>query len=286
MALFDRVVTVHIGIPGLSGEGIEFKNLKMEFNVRKNEEVDPRNSCTLIIYNLNKDSRNKIKQENNVLHLYAGYRDDTEEELVFTGDITAVNVSIERPNVITTIEAADGEKALQEAKIAISYGEGVSSDQIIQKALDAIGLPLRSKLELVEKIKKKFSNGFSFMGQAKKLMDLITQDVDVTYSIQNGEVKLFSKNSIDLSHAFILSSQTGMVGSPQRIKIKSTKKEKVKDRDGWKTTSLLLPTLEPGSPLVINSKEIQRGQFRIVNCEHVGDSYEGTFQTTCEVVDL
>ena len=134
MPLFNRVVTAHIGIPGLSGEGIEFKNFKMEFTVRKNEEADPRNSCTLNIYNLNKDSRNKIKQENNVLHLYAGYKDDTEEELVFTGDITAVDVSIERPHVITMIEAADGEKALQEAKIVVSYGEGVSTDQIIKKA--------------------------------------------------------------------------------------------------------------------------------------------------------
>lgn len=279
----NRIVRVKIGKEGESG--IEFTDLKMNFNVQKSESSDS-NTCNFTIFNLNSDSRNKINIDEAKIYLYAGYLNDTGDELIFTGDINLISSVIERPNIITKIEAKDGQKKMDDVKLSVSFKEGVSVAQVVQKAIDKLGLPIKTKA-LLDPLKKiKFNNGHAFMGTAKTLLDILFAGVNMDWSIQNGEIKFYNSNSTDNSFAIELNSNT-LIGSPERIKIKKSKKDSSPEVNGWRIITLLSPKVEPGGSIIVTSKEIpERSTFKILNVEHSGDSFEGEFLTKIEVIQV
>ena len=302
MPRFNRIVRVQIVSPlrepaglverqlldtGILGGGsLEFSGLKISFRVKKTESSDP-NTCTLTIFNLNEDSRSKINIEKSQLYLFAGYEQDTGEELVFTGNVTNVNDTIQRPNVVSVIDAADGEKELNESKMSVSFKEGVTLFQIFEKVIDTFNLPVKFKKALEFTKKVKYNNGSAFIGQAKALMDLLTADVRLTWSIQNGELKFYENTKADFSSAVVLTTNTGLIGSPTKIKVKKGTRTEEKESDGWKFVSLLQPKIEPGGIVKVTSREILDGsQFKVINVDHDGDSIEGSFQTTVEAMQL
>lgn len=280
----NRIVRVKIGKAG--EEGSEFTGLKTSFRIQKAESSDP-NSCDLTIYNLNPDSRSRINIEKAVVFVYAGYVDDTGDELIFTGDVNNMSTTLQRPNVVTKITAKDGETKLSETKLTVSFKEGVSVAQVIQKAFDKLNLPLKSSAILAPLKKIKFNNGSAFMGTAKKLLDVVFAGVGMSWSIQNGEIKFYNSDETDNSFAVELTTKTGLIGSPERIKIKKSKRDSSPEVDGWRFKSLLIPKIEPGGVVVVTSKEIPiRSQFKALNVEHNGDSLEGEFVTTIEAIQI
>lgn len=292
---------VRIRIENDTGLGYEFKSsdpannkrgFKMDFRVSKTPSSDP-NQCVVSIVNLNQDSRNKINTKNSKLFVYAGYQNDTGDELIFVGDITSVNSEIQKPEVITKIEAGDGDKKLKDVKLSISFKEGSSVLQVVQKAIDKLGLPIKTKSFLEPLSKIKFNNGKSFMGTAKKLLDVIFAGANMDWSIQNDEIKFYTIGKVDNSSAVVLSSgvdggnNTGLIGSPMRIKIKKSSQDSSPEVDGWKFKSLLSPKIEPGGIIVASSKEIpERSNFKVTNVEHSGNTTEGEFVTITEGIQV
>ncbi len=306
--LFDRIINTRIttaatvadllpsSLAAVRGEGpallppenaLEIEDSKMSFQIRKTESSDP-NTCRLTIFNLNEDSRNRINVKNSKLYLSAGYKQDTRDEIIFIGNLTNLNTVYGTHEVTTMIEAADGEVEINEPKISVSFKEGASAKQVLDKVLTKIKLPVKIKdsvLALFEK--KKFSNGQAFMGAAKLLLDTLTKDVNVTWSVQNNEIKMYENDSGDDSFAIVLTPETGLIGSPTRVKIKKGTRDVKKEVDGWRLTSLLIPLIEPGSIIQATSREIPAGsQFKVLSVEHNGDNFEGQFQTISEVVQL
>lgn len=279
---FDRIVRVQIDIPGQAD--IEFSDLKMNFRVSKTETSDI-NTCELSIFNLNSDSRNKINLKNAELLLYAGYQDETGDELIFTGDITTVNNITQRPNVVTKIEAGDGEKKLSDVKASISFKENVSVFQVVKQALSKFDLPIKTQ-ELLEPLKKiKLNNGQSFSGRIKTLLDTLFLGVNMDWSIQNGEIKFYAEGQTDQTFGVELTTETGLLDSPERIKIKKSKRDETPEIDGWRFKSLLSPKIEPGGTVIVQSNEIsERSQYKVLNVEHTGDSFEGEFFTVIEAI--
>jgi hypothetical protein len=307
MALFDRIVKARItttptisdllpaALAAVRGEGpgvdvqeraIEITGLKMNFSINKTESSDP-NTCRLSIFNMNEDSRNKINIKDSKLYLSAGYLQDTGEEIIFIGNLTNLNTVYGESNVVTTVEAADGELEINEPKISVSFKQGASAKQMLDKVLEKIPLPVKIK-DSVKSIfeKKKFSNGQAFMGAAKFLLNTLTKDLDVTWSVQNNEIKMYENNS-GITTAIELTIESGLVGSPTRIKIKPGTKGKKKEVDGWRVTSLLMPLIEPGSIIQLQSREIKpAAQFKVLKIDHSGDSFEGKFESISEVIQL
>ena len=308
MALFDRIIKARIEIiptledilpaslAAVRGEGpvvtpqvrvLEIDSLKMIFQVSKTESSDP-NTCRLTIFNMNEDSRNKINVKDSKLYLSAGYLQDTGDEIIFIGNLTNLNNIYGESKVTTIIEAADGELEINEPKISVSFKKGSSAKQMLDKVLNKIKLPVKIKesvLGLFEK--KKYSNGQAFMGAAKFLLDSLTKDMDVTWSVQNNEIKMYENDSIDNSSAIVLTPENGLIGSPTRIKIKPGTRGKKKEVDGWQVPSLLMPTIEPGKTIQVQSREITPArQFKVLKVDHAGDNTEGKFESVSEVIQI
>jgi len=283
LSQFDRLISVIINT---QSSRFTIKNLHISFTVQKTESSDS-NKCSISIYNLSDSTINTIKESGLTAILNAGYKQGKGEEVLFIGDICNVSTQYEFPNKITMIDLYDGQKALTYSKTSVSYREGADSLQILRDALNKFGLPIKTDLTKLVLKNKQFLNAFSFAGSTKTLVDTLTKHLGLDWSIQNGELKLYTKEKLESYILINLSSETGLLNVPESIKIQSKEKtgERKEEIDGFRIKALLQPKAEPAGTISLTSRNIPKGsKFRIYSVNHIGSNYEGDFQTVMEVV--
>lgn len=288
MPLFKRQISMVIDntFTGLQQSNYINNDFHMLFTCKKTSSSDP-NTCKAVIYNINNTTRSNINEPNSSLIVNAGYEQGEGLELVFIGNIVSVSTARQGSDNITTIDARDGDEPLTLTRDSFSFREGVSVKQLIKSVINKFKIAVKSNVDLVEFTDKQYTNGFAFLGQLRTLLDTLTDEVGLSWSIQNNELKIYNDKIGDLLPAIVLNKDTGLIGIPERIKITKGKQTEKVEIDGWKLTSLLQPSAEPGSIVVVSSVEIgNEKQFKIETVEHAGDNFEGDFQTRLEVVEI
>jgi hypothetical protein len=281
---FDRVVTVQIG--KLKGNAIEIKNLRTVFDVSKSS-TDTYNECRVDIYNMSAATKNKLKDLDETLVLKAGYSSAGNEQVVFVGDITLINSDTGGADQPTTIEAKDGAKTMRQLMLSLSYKDGTSAKKVLKDVLNKSGLPLRP-FDMSKIADKQYVNGFSFIGMGKELLSRVCTYLGLEWSIQNDEIKLVVSGKGDDTRIIQLNPNSGLVGSPKRIAdISGSHKKGHTKIQGWKILSLLVPQMEPGSLVFVQSREIPTGQmFKVVELTHRGDTHGDSWITETVVAGL
>lgn len=283
MPLFNRIIEASLEKDNL--ELIKITDFRMSFSIKKVPSTDP-NTCTLNIFGLKNDTRNRLNEMKALLTVSAGYKQWEGPQIIFIGNLSYIMSEKPYPNTIITLEAKDGEDALNTVRVSVSFKEGVSTHQILDSIIKKFGLGLKTKLNLINFTNKIYNQGFAFIGQLKGLLDKITKDANLEWSIQNNELKFYNSRGVDLSTAIVINKDTGMIGSPQRIKIKKGKRTADAEINGWKVESLLHPKAEPGGVINLSSEEVgDSKQFKIDTVEHTGDNFEGDFKTIMEVIE-
>lgn len=281
MTQFNRIASVVIGEPGTGG--LEVRGLRIAFNVQKTDGKTP-NKAKISIYNLSEKSRNLIKQTGELVFLNAGYSDGDGEENVFIGDVSSINHKIEPPDVVTIIEASDGAEEIATRKTGISFAPGASGMTVLRKILSVfnIGNDL-SNLSISD---KKYANGFSYAGSADQALDKVCENLGISWSIQNNEIKLIPADGNDGSQIVSLTPSSGILGAPERLEGR-TRKAKGKSKvvkPGWRVRALLQPKLTPGGRVTLTSHEIpENSVFKISVVTHSGDTFGSEWATTIEV---
>ena len=291
--LFNRVASLVIGKEG--GKGKELAGLRFAFSIQKGSTKTP-NQCTLKVWNASSDTRAIIEVIGNVLILKAGYSEDTGATTIFSGNITRALTVREGPDWITELELQDGFVEFRDAKVSLSFGSGATVKQVINAASKNLGLPVRPLPEDISK--KQYPSGFAFVGRVRDAMDKACENGGLEWSIQNREIQVIKKGGVFKQKAYLISPDTGLVGSPtQEIKTmteKAAAKEgitlnqpgvrKTTQRDnnsevqqvlqvfGYKVKSLLQPLIEPGGYVQVQSKGIKSEFFRVEELTHVGDT--------------
>jgi len=279
LTAFKRIITAEIQI---NNKSINIENFKMDFSINKTESKDP-NTCKLNVYNLSEQTRNQITNEDSIIIIRAGYEEQAGAEVIFIGDIIDVSHIIAKPNIITNIESKDGQKALTNKKIAVSFKEGVGRTTLINRAITALGLPNKTKDSLISIKNKIYNGGYQYTGTVKKLLDDLTGEDNEIWSIQNNELKIYDADDNDKSFSLTINQNTGMIGSPKQIKIKRGKKQN--DVAGWEVESLLLPKAEPGGTIKLRSIAIpEETTFKIINVEHNSDNIKDKSITNLQVI--
>lgn len=278
---FRRSASVQIEIK--LGQIIIIRDLRITFNVDKYDDKTP-NTADIEIYNLSQNTRDKLKDLESLLILNAGYLDGDGEELLFTGNITNISHTFPSPDVITKINANDGKKSLGTAKTTINRTGGTSAKRILEDVLNTF--PLANNLRTIQVNDKNYQNGFSFAGMSKDALTKITQFLELSWSIQNNEIRIVPFDGDDNTKVVSLSPQTGMIGSPERL-VAETRKSTSKSKSvkpGWKIESLLSPKINPVGKIVLSSREIPENTVFTVNTvTHRGDTDGSEWTTVTEV---
>lgn len=269
--------------------------LRMSFSIKKDLTSEP-NEGNFKIWNLNPDNRKKIEKPDQRVDLYAGYRDNGGVVKMWAGNITQVVSKEEGQDITTEIKAGDGAMQLRDNWFSLNYPAGTAGDVIVKRIGQEMGLPVTFGEDAHFGT---FESGYSFMGIGRDALDAICYGSGVTWSIQNGVLQIILNGGTTTQQGLVLAPDSGLIGSPERIvksnpkpdkdnpkqkKRKETGKVKYEKKAGWRIKTLLVPTVNPGDAIKIESRLIT-GWFRVETITHSGDYRGGDWTSEMELVE-
>lgn len=268
--LYLRDVSFRLGIPGQPGR--DLSELRTSFKIEKTSDSKP-NQAQITIYNLNKDNRAFVEQEGLFAILEVGYRFEKDgrkplREVIFQGDVGAGSNELSGSDWLTSFEVGDGQVALQNAKFNKTFSKGLSLSSAIDEVAKSLGKPISVVKGVADKV---FKSDLTLSGGAKEILDRLTEDSGLEWSIQDGEVIILPPNESDGQGSVLLSRDSGMIGSP------------IGREKGIEVTSTLNPKIRPGKAIRIESKYLE-GNYRVRKVTHQGDSFEGPWTTRVEAI--
>lgn len=261
-------------------------NLHIGFQIDKDTTKES-NKGKLEIYNLSDATRKKIEVPDTEVEIYAGYKKAGGAILAFKGSVTYGFTRDVGTDCITTLDLADGTKAMRDSYCSLSYAPGTSAKTIIQRCANEMGVPVVYGEDVGEL--ESYQNGYSYIGQADGALTEICNALGLSWSIQNNILNIILAGGTSTNRGLVFSPQSGLVGVPERIvqaeyksnksnpkktQKQKTKKEKPRKKAGWKIQTLLAPSVNPGDMVKVESKWIT-GWFRVEKVAHRGD-YNGT----------
>lgn len=282
-SLFNKICSVSIGPE--NSEGIKLSGLRVVFSINKSTKAEE-NHAKITLTNLSKESINYIEKDQ-VIILKAGYEEDTGERILFSGYISNFYTDYSsKPDIHTIIEAIDGSKKLEESDLSICYEGNMTIKQILKDLSKKIRSPEILDLSKLPILTNKTLNGLSFVGEIRYLLDYLGKSAGFEWSIQNGSLKICALGSSNTQVVTHISPESGLIGSPERM-LDITKSKKDGEIPGWKVKTLLLPGIEPGNPISIESRDISKGSiFKVYSIEHSGDTDGNDWTTSLKVETL
>lgn len=294
MPRFDRVYRLLVGKPNQKGVEI-VQPIRITFDVRKDTEEEP-NDHTIRVYNLAAATRRALEEPGLRCVLYAGYAEEGGPLLMASGSVVFAYTKFEQPDVVTELIVKDGYTEVRDTAISVGLGPGAQASAIIRDIARQMGLPLVMADDVPD---RRWQQGFSFYGAARTALHKVTQGTGLEWSIQNQQLQVVQRRGTTRRQAVVLAADTGLLGFPERTREAAREKAKVKDqttgdnvnlvsaqqqRDGWRVQSLLLPTLNPGDLVKLESKSVE-AFLRVEGLQHSGDSAGGNWQTELQLVD-
>jgi hypothetical protein len=290
MSRFNRVFNLIVGHKG-DPKAVSITNLRITFDIDKTLTPWP-NRSRIRIYNLAPTHREDFEKPDTYVALYAGYAEESGPVLIFSGDVTYgfSEIASEQGDVVTTLELGDAHVAMRDSMVTLSYGGQASAKKILNAIATQMGLAVYIDASITDKT---WSNGFSAHGTGRAALDRVCAGAGWQYSIQNSVIQVVPRGKVTGRQTVILDSTSGLIGYPRRERkypphasVTASGKPRVRHAplspyrriDGWRVKSLLLPALNPGDPVQMNSQTI-KGLFRVERLLHAGDSDGGEWVT-------
>ena len=297
MLYWKRQYRIRFPDLGISFDNIdEEKNaLTISFDIDK-DVTQESNKAKLKIMNLADEDIRKIEKADTKVEIYAGYKDNGGTVHMFSGTVISAKTKDDGKDVTTELTLSDGQVALRDTVVSLSFAPGTSAKTIIETLANEMGLPVvyGKDVDFLG-----YADGYSCVGAAKSAMTEVCRANRLTWSIQNGIITIILDGGITENRGFVFSPSSGLIGSPERI-VKSrpkedkttekrkrkqkTKKEKPDKKAGWKINVLLSPTVNAGDAVKVESRLIS-GWFRVETVKHTGNLIGGEWATELELIE-
>jgi hypothetical protein len=293
---FGRVVSVtamnvsrEMGKRAVTLDTLEISQLRISFHIEKTIEQNP-NNAIIEIYNMSPASIAFFEKKDGAIILRGGYSKDPLDtsnlKQIFSGDIAKVTTQRKGADIVTKIEAGDGENAFINSSAELSFAPGTNTGNVLDKLTSMFGLGM-GEIKGVDR-NKPYVNGLAVSGMIRRHIDALAKRHNVEWSIQDGKIQILPFDKATDEETVVLTPETGLVGSPFRQVvvrpdlIKSSGKEsESKTENGNKFKSLLNPDLKPGRAVKVQSKYVT-GLFRIHKVDHSGDTHAQDFYSEVE----
>lgn len=285
--------------------------LRMSFEAEKNLTELP-NPARFTLWNMNPAHREQIEDPEVYCSLNAGY--GAAPELIFMGSIVDAYSVQQGVDVLTHLEVRDGfvnwrdeiatvqfaPSEPKAASLAKNTNQQATAKNILEFVAKQMKLPIKFEPNLRD---YEFENGFSYYGAAREALARVCKAAGYRWSIQNNVITILSNIWSITDSGIYISSDTGMIGSPERLRRSAKQTAKVKDEetgkdtrvttarpkfDGWRVTSLLQPTLLPGDYFIVKSKNDpfkNEKTLKATNVRHAGDTHTNLWHTQIEADD-
>lgn len=213
----------------IAGADVQIQDLDIDFDIYKNNK-STHNKSTITIWNLNDTTYQRILEKTYAVDLYTWYGDD-EPALMFRGyvnkDKTAkgnvkgrINTAkgfLESPvrkdlrgsfDIPTVIELIDGYVAYTQKPINKTYRSEVTSTQIINDCIEAMGLGIA---HISKKLPEKKYSSYKASGAAHVVLQKICKPLGVRFSVQNDLIQVFAPDeAFKGEYAVLLNPENSM----------------------------------------------------------------------------
>ena len=268
---FIRSVEVTIGPKG--GEGVKINGLKIAFEIEKTDKPET-NTAKVQIYNLSKETHEKICVAGNHCTLKAGYTDETITAILF-GDVVKGTRKKSGPDYCTEIEVKDGRVAVMAGQVSVAYEKDTDALTIVQDLIDAIGLPSKGT-ELIPS-GAKYPGAFSDIGQAADILRDVLNKYELWYTVQNEMIYILKEGEASESTGLRLTPETGLLTSPQPVSDKTQETDTEKEATNkWEFRAMLFPQLIPGAACKVEASTIT-SEMKITKAKNKGDNWLSDF---------
>jgi hypothetical protein len=282
---YNRSSTVTVGTTQIQNIGQQL-GLRVSFNVKRTLQAKEPNTCDLKIWNLAPSTLAAIAnsaQKSNVIQapptgipnalgqpvnvipvqIEAGFVGQTGS--IFLGEMRSAQTITDGDDTVTELNTGDGDVALGLQRINASFVAGTTPISIVQALLAQAGLGTGNlaavQSTFVAAQGTLFARGVNFKGNPARALADICQGLGLEFSIQNGAAQFLPRGQPLAGQAYLLSPASGLIGSPT-----------VDTAGILSAMTFILPGLNPGAPVAIDSKFVQ-GNFRILSVEFVGDTF-------------
>lgn len=279
MAQFDRRALVTIGRPGDLGQEIAAN--RIAFRVVKTD-TPKTNSMLVSCWNLAPSTRALFEDTQNRVALTCGYAGEALQQ-VAVGDVARGATEFRHPDVIVNAECGDGLVAYRDSRVSLSYASSVSTRQVIEDIARAMRLPLRPT---DANLAGSYTSGWAFVGPARSALDQVAERFGLEWSIQSEELQIANRRRPATNDVVLVSAQSGMIGSPERLDNLSTNLSGDKEQPGVAVALLLNPAIEPGAQIALEARGFDQAQYRVRSVEHHGDTRGYEWLTRLEVTAL
>lgn len=197
-------------IVGKGGSGVSIAQNRIAFEINKTVDAVP-NNAVIRIFNLTADNELRIRDEFNEVVLNAGYVDAP--KLLFRGSIINVSRYRDGTDRIVEIQAGDGDRDYRTATVQATLAAGTKNAQVIDRVLQSFKDTIRGAISIPEIARLR---GKVLSGNTRDILDALAVDTGSHWSIQDGTLQVISANDVKPGIAVVITSETGMIGAPER----------------------------------------------------------------------
>lgn len=276
--LYDRLFNVSVGKGGQAG--VAFSDIRCEFRVVKSSDSTA-NAIEFKVYNLSGATRTKFESLDNRVVLSAGYA-STGIQVLAVGDILKASTDYPSPEIVTTVTAGDGAKALRGSRVSLSYEPGVPAKSIVDKIVESLEV---DSVDVNFDLSGSFRQGWSYVGRAQDAMDKLAARFGFAWSVQNNTLQITEKKGVTARPSILLTPQTGLIGVPYKVEDTRADSEKNREPPGLMVRCLLNPAILPGDVVQVQSSLVPSGSYRVKQIEHRGDTHGQEWVSEIEVVE-
>lgn len=279
--MYGRTAVLNVG----KDVSIDSDNLTMNFEVVFDDDTDP-NESSIEVYNLSNSTIAYLKRNERV-SLTAGYKSDG-RGVILSSRISSVKTSKDGMDKLTRITVIDGpnlegielpertetvgtgkKKKVQKTRKK-TYGKNTKASQIVRDLIPLLGVAV-GKIRIPRDVT--FSKGYTVEGKPLEELHKLAKTCRAQVFIHKQRLYFCTIADVATSTQFTISSDTGLIGSPEPYEEETER--------GYKVNCLLQFRIGVGSLINIDSRTV-KGRFRVKRGRHYWNGSD--FMTEVEVV--
>lgn len=285
------------------GEGVELTDLQIIADVAGNSNTGKQAGCVLKIYNLSDETRAIIENENNYVLLEAGYAQDEELKLIFSGQIFSFSTEKQGVDTVTTVYCKDGFTPNNGIRVSKTFpkktqvngGDRYTTyEDVLLSLVDIFkqnGIPTgflelqpvqdprETFIQLATPSEVKLLRGYSAVGFLRQIMDNVCNSLGYVWYITNGRLFCHPKGYTKMVELYEFN--TDQLLSIRRTGDQTVSTSTGKGDVGVKIVTFLDGRLDVDKMIRVTNGQYQ-GDYKVLSKSHSLDYRNGGWTTTIE----
>lgn len=252
---------------------------RVQFKIEKTLGKEP-NKCEVTVTNLAPTTRADVERKPLLVRLEVGYESIDNVEQIFAGDCRKASTARSGVDWNTKFLLGDGDRAFQFARTSRSFSPNTKVGTIVNEIVGDLKLPLPKGVKDALEFQKSMVGGYTAHGPSERELTNILTPLGMSWSMQDGQLQILREAEAAPGSAFVISQDTGMIGSPEYGDPKKQGGNPI-----LKVKTQIYPKLVCGGLISVQSRDI-KGIFRIEQLTHTGDTHAPSWETEIEAMQV